>query len=275
MRSSCSSATPTRRRSPPRSSSWSPTGSPAGIAAQDATLWGPAAEDEAGKRLAWVDLSETSPAAGRRDRRAARSSCASAGLTRVVLCGMGGSSLAPEVICGAAGVELDVLDSSDPDFVRAALEDRLAETVVVVSSKSGGTVETDSQRRAFEKAFADAGIDPRRADRRGHRPRLAARPVGHARRATGCSCADPDVGGRYSALTAFGLVPSGLAGADIARAARRGRGDPRRPRGRLRRQPRPAPRRPARRRQPGRRRQAGAGRRRARRTPASATGPSS
>ena len=64
-------------------------------------------------------------------------------------CGMGGSSLAPEVICRAAGVELVVLDSSDPDFVRSALETDLDRTVVVVSSKSGGTVETDSQRRAF------------------------------------------------------------------------------------------------------------------------------
>ena len=54
-----------------------------------------------------------------------------------------------------------MLDSSDPDFVRTALDNDLAHTVVVVSSKSGGTVETDSQRRAYEKAFTDAGIDPR------------------------------------------------------------------------------------------------------------------
>ena len=128
---------------------------------------------------------------------------------------MGGSSLAPEVICAAAGVELDVLDSSDPDFVRTALEDRLAETVVVVSSKSGGTVETDSQRRAFEKAFRDAGIDP--AERivvvtdPGSPLEKSAREAGYR-----VFLADPSVGGRFSALTAFGLVPSGLAGADIA-----------------------------------------------------------
>jgi glucose-6-phosphate isomerase len=137
------------------------------------------------------------------------------GLSRVVLCGMGGSSLAPEVICAAAGVELVVLDSSDPDFVRAALEDRLAETVVVVSSKSGGTVETDSQRRAFEKAFDDVGIDPAEriivvTDPGSPLAELAER----SRYRT--FLADPDVGGRYSALTAFGLVPSGLAGADIS-----------------------------------------------------------
>ncbi len=130
-----------------------------GVAAQDPTLWGPAAESEAGKRLAWVALPESS-----RDLVTEVSTLEvefrQRGITKVVLCGMGGSSLAPEVICGAAGVELHVLDSSDPDFVRTALEDRLAETVVVVSSKSGGTVETDSQRRAFEKAFTDAGIEP-------------------------------------------------------------------------------------------------------------------
>ena len=130
---------------------------------------------------------------------------------------MGGSSLAPEVICATAGVELTVLDSSDPDQVRAALGDRLDRTVVVVSSKSGSTVETDSQRRAFEAAFEAAGIDPAGPDRGRDRPRQPARqgrprPPGYR-----VVNADPDVGGRYSALTAFGLVPSGLAGADVGR----------------------------------------------------------
>ena len=127
---------------------------------------------------------------------------------------MGGSSLAPEVICGAAGVELDVLDSSDPDFVRTAIDNDLAHTVVVVSSKSGGTVETDSQRRAYEKAFTDAGIDPRE--------RIVVvtdpgSPLDQSATEAGYRVfrADPTVGGRFSALTAFGLVPSGLAGADI------------------------------------------------------------
>jgi glucose-6-phosphate isomerase len=185
-----------------------------GIAGEEPTLWGPAAEEEAGKRLAWVDLPESSKQLVT-EISTLEVELRERGLSRVVLCGMGGSSLAPEVICGAARVELVVLDSSDPDFVRAALEDRLAETVVVVSSKSGGTVETDSQRRAFEKAFRDADLDPAErivvvtdpgsplaelAEQAGYRTFLA----------------DPDVGGRYSALTAFGLVPSGLAGADVA-----------------------------------------------------------
>ncbi len=183
-------------------------------AAQDPTLWGQAAVDESAKRLGWVALSETSRSLVT-EISTLHVEHREKGLSKVVLCGMGGSSLAPEVICGAAGVDLDVLDSSDPDFVRTALEDRLAETVVVVSSKSGGTVETDSQRRAFEKAFRDAGIDPAE--------RIVVvtdpgSPLEESARAAGYRVflADPTVGGRFSALTAFGLVPSGLAGADIA-----------------------------------------------------------
>jgi glucose-6-phosphate isomerase len=181
--------------------------------AQDATLWGPAAEDEAGKRLAWTGLHRTSrPLLGQ--VAAIREELREEGVDHVVLCGMGGSSLAPEVICATAGVGLTVLDSSDPDQVRAAVADRLDRTVVVVSSKSGSTVETDSQRRAFVDAFISADID--------HTRRIVVvtdpgSPLDAQSRAEGYRVvnADPNVGGRYSALTAFGLVPSGLAGADI------------------------------------------------------------
>ena len=185
------------------------------IAGRDATLWGPEAEDEAGKRLAWVSLAEESRALvdeiiGLRDVLADR------GHDRVVLCGMGGSSLAPEVICATNGVALTVLDSSDPDCVRRALEDRLERTTVVVSSKSGGTVETDSQKRAFEQAFRDADLEPA-----AHIVVVTdpGSPLDEAAAEAGYRVfhADPEVGGRYSALTAFGLVPSGLAGADIRR----------------------------------------------------------
>ena len=96
-----------------------------GIAGQDPTLWGPAAEEEAGKRLAWVDLPERSKALVT-EISTLEVELRERGLARIVLCGMGGSSLAPEVICAAAGVELVVLDSSDPDFVRAAPERDLA-----------------------------------------------------------------------------------------------------------------------------------------------------
>ncbi len=182
--------------------------------AKDATLWGPEAESEASIRLSWVGLATSSrPLVG--EIAALREVFAEEGIDHVVLCGMGGSSLAPEVICATAGKPLVVLDSSDPDYVRRAISDDLEHSVVVVSSKSGSTVETDSQRRAYEQAFTDAGIDP------------AARivvvtdpgsPLDAEARAKGYRVvnADPNVGGRYSALTAFGLVPSGLAGVDVS-----------------------------------------------------------
>jgi glucose-6-phosphate isomerase len=184
------------------------------LIAKDATLWGPDAEAEASIRLGWLDLFEESRAlvpaiAG------LRADLQGEGVDRIVLCGMGGSSLAPEVITRHDGVDLVVLDATDPEQVGAALDGDLQSTAIVVSSKSGSTVETDSQRRLFEQAFTDAGIDA--ASRiivvtdPGSPLEEASRAAGYRRIFT----ANPEVGGRYSALTAFGLVPSGLAGADI------------------------------------------------------------
>src|SRR3546814_1575209 len=132
---------------------------------------------------------------------------------------MGGSSLAPEVIAQTAGVPLVILDSTAPGQVLAVIDGDaeaggLEKTVLVVSSKSGSTVETDSAKRAFEAAFRDLGIDPL--------ARIVVvtdpgSPLDESARADGYRVfhADPEVGGRYSALTAFGLVPAGLAGVDI------------------------------------------------------------
>ena len=184
---------------------------------KDATLWGPDAEDEAAKRLGWLDL----PASSRElvDRlEQLRAELTGEGLDRIVLCGMGGSSLAPEVICRTAGVPLVVLDTTDPGQVAAAMTD-LDRTVVVVSSKSGGTVETDSQRRAFLTAFAEAGLDEKQAGARFVVVTDPGSPLSETAAAMGARAvflADPTVGGRYSALSAFGLVPSALAGADVA-----------------------------------------------------------
>src|SRR5436309_15537789 len=121
------------------------------LTAQDPTLWGTEAEPEASIRLSWTTLHESSrPLLAEID--ALRAELHGEGVDRVVLAGMGGSSLAPEVITRTAGVPLVVLDGTDPEQVRSALVD-LERTVLVVSSKSGGTVETDSQRRTFEQAF--------------------------------------------------------------------------------------------------------------------------
>lgn len=181
---------------------------------KDPTLWGPDAESEAAIRLGWVEAPAIS-APLVPQILALRAELQSEGVNRIVLAGMGGSSLAPEVITKTAGVELVVLDSTDPDQVRAAVQDRLAETALVVSSKSGSTLETDSQRRIFEQEFNAAGIDAKRriivVTDPGSPLDTSAREAGYR----AVFNADPNVGGRYSALTAFGLVPSGLAGVDI------------------------------------------------------------
>jgi glucose-6-phosphate isomerase len=190
-------------------------GLPQALAQKDATLWGPEAAPEAGIRLGWLDAVRV----GREllpELERLRAELTAEGVTRVVLAGMGGSSLAPEVICGTAGKALVVLDTTDPGQVRAALASDLDTTVVVVSSKSGGTVETDSHRRAARAAFEAAGIDP--SDRivvvtdPGSPLEQTAKNEG----TRAVFLADPDVGGRYSALTAFGLVPAALAGVDVA-----------------------------------------------------------
>ena len=180
--------------------------------AKDHTLWGREAESESAIRLGWVEAASISLTLVP-ELQKLRAEHAANGITRVVLCGMGGSSLAPEVIAKTFGAELVVLDSTDPSQVKAALNGNLATTVVVVSSKSGSTVETDSQKRSFEAAFDALGIDKteriiivtdpdspmhKQAKLDGYRVFLA----------------DPTVGGRYSGLTAFGVVPTMLAGVD-------------------------------------------------------------
>ncbi|MGI8433737.1 MAG: glucose-6-phosphate isomerase [Nocardioidaceae bacterium] len=185
------------------------------LGAQDATLWGHDAEPEASIRLSWVGLARSSRVL-LAEIDALRAELWGEGIDQVVLCGMGGSSLAPEVISRTYDVPLAILDSTNPHVVTRAVEGDLQRTVVVVSSKSGGTLETDSQRRAFFSAFEAAGIDA--ASRLvavtdpGSDLEKLARDAGYRR----VFLADPHVGGRYSALTAFGLVPTGLAGVDVS-----------------------------------------------------------
>jgi glucose-6-phosphate isomerase len=184
-----------------------------GITAQDPALWGPDAEDEAGKRLGWTEAVTVSRPLVKQIV-ALRDELRAKGVNHIVLGGMGGSSLAPEVITRTANVELTVLDSTEPGQVLAALRDRLETTAVVISSKSGSTLETDSQRRIYEKSFQEVGVDPRErivvVTDPGSPLDASAREAGYR-----VFNADPNVGGRYSALTAFGLVPSGLAGVDL------------------------------------------------------------
>jgi glucose-6-phosphate isomerase len=193
-------------------------GVPAALMAKDPGLWGPDAAEEAATRLGWL----TAPASSRSllgSLSVLAGKVREDGLDHVVLAGMGGSSLAPEVIGRSAGVPLTVLDTADPHQVAAALADRLETTLVVVSSKSGSTVETDSHRRIYERAFAGLGLSPQDVARRFVVVTDLGSPLEKIANEAGYHVvlADPDVGGRYSALTAFGLVPTALAGVDVSR----------------------------------------------------------
>ena len=192
-------------------------GVPGALAAKDPSLWGPDAEAEAAVRLGWLDAPAVSRLLlGELAQLAERAR--HDGLDHIVLAGMGGSSLAPEVITRTAGVALTVLDTTDPHQVARALGDRLDRTLLVVSSKSGSTIETDSHRRIYEEALHDLGLGPDELARRFVVVTDPGSPLEETARKAGYHVvlADPNVGGRYSALTAFGLVPSALAGADVA-----------------------------------------------------------
>jgi glucose-6-phosphate isomerase len=182
------------------------------LKSKDSTIWGPDAQAEASIRLNWIDLPESSRellpqfdalAAKHRDK------------SNVILCGMGGSSLGPEVIAQTFSKQLFVLDSTDPNYIAHALSFDLAKSVVVVSSKSGSTIETASQRALFEGAFKDAGLNP--VD---HMVFVTdpGSPLDKQVREAGFTVvnADPNVGGRFSVLSPFGLVPAALIGVDVS-----------------------------------------------------------
>jgi len=184
------------------------------LASKDSTLWGAAAEGEARVRLNWIDLPHAS-----RDLLpqldALSAWVRSNNLTKFILCGMGGSSLAPEVIAKTYGKKLTVLDSTDPEQIKLAIPADLNETLVIVGSKSGSTIETASQKAFFEKLFIDAKLNPKDHMVVVTDPNS---PLDQSARASSLRVinADPNVGGRFSALSAFGLVPAAILGIDVS-----------------------------------------------------------
>jgi len=180
---------------------------------RDSSLWGQEAQAEASIRLGWTAPPRSwIPLA--RELMALREELTGRNINRVVLCGMGGSSLGPEVMAASASIPLTVIDATHPDEVGPELAKDLSGTAVVVSSKSGGTVETDSQRRAFEAALVSQGLNP--VD---HIVIVTdpGSPLHHASHEAGYRVFEGDatIGGRFSAISPFGLVPMGLAGMDL------------------------------------------------------------
>ena len=146
-----------------------------------------------------------------------------AGFTHALLLGMGGSSMAPEVLRCTFGVkdgylDLAVLDSTDPGAVLEKMEELdVSKTLYIVSTKSGGTVETAS----FMKFFYNEALKLVGADKAGQHF-IAITDPGSSLESTAKELKfkkiflnDPNIGGRYSALSYFGLVPAALIGMDL------------------------------------------------------------
>lgn len=181
------------------------------LALKDPNIWGEKAKTEAAIRLNWVDLPITSfELINVLKTLIAKFS----GKDRLVLCGMGGSSLAPEVLAATYRKPIFILDSTDPNYVSHSLSGDLSRTVVLISSKSGSTIETTSQRAFFEAEFMAAKLNPTEHIVFCTDPNS---PLDIDSRAKGYEVinADPNVGGRFSALSAFGLTPAALLGISI------------------------------------------------------------
>lgn len=143
------------------------------------------------------------------------------GFSQVVLLGMGGSSLAPEVFMKTFGNRpgcppLAVLDSTDPDAVRE-VQERItaAETLFIVSSKSGGTIETLSLYKFFWEKVAEKRGDPGGNFVAITDPGSPLETMARERNFRHVFSSPPEVGGRYAALTYFGLVPAALIGVEV------------------------------------------------------------
>jgi transaldolase/glucose-6-phosphate isomerase len=199
--------------------------------AKDPTLWvDDPATPELRDRLGWLDAPQRFQGKAA-ELQAFADEVKAGGFDRLLLLGMGGSSLAPEVFARTfrrrpGSAALAVVDTTHPDAVQAALDGgEVATTLFVVSSKSGTTIETSSLYQLCWKAAGGNGAqfvaitDPGTA-----LAQLAA-----ARGFRRCFENDPEIGGRFSALTYFGLVPAALTGVPVPevleRAADRARAD--------------------------------------------------
>src|SRR5699024_8050498 len=123
------------------------------IAERDATVWGPDAAELASQRLGWTDL-HTRAAGLIEQIDALREELAADGIDRIVLAGMGGSSLGAEVIARAHRADLVVVDTTDPLDIAALCDgEDLDRSAMVVATKSGTTIETVSVASAFAQAL--------------------------------------------------------------------------------------------------------------------------
>lgn len=191
---------------------------------KDASLWteDPAIAEKIVNRLGWLESPFKMLSSCRQIERFA-AEVAKAGFAHVVLLGMGGSSLCPEVCAKTFGSrkgypELLVLDNTSPDAV-LAVEKRidLKKTLFIPASKSGTTIETNSFYKYFRERLISCGIK-----NVGEHfiaitdPGTSLAELGRKEGFRAVFENPPDIGGRFSALSFFGLVPMALLGLDIA-----------------------------------------------------------
>jgi glucose-6-phosphate isomerase len=189
--------------------------------ARDGTLWSASGKDpdEVAGWLGWLDLPDAMASRADECARLARDVRAD-GYTRAAVLGMGGSSLAPELFSRVfggpsateRGMELRILDSTHPDAVRGFREwAQSARTLFCVSSKSGSTTEPN----AFHAAMSD--VAPALDFVAITDPGSSLADLARAQEFRAIVDGRPDVGGRYSALSAFGLLPAALVSVDLER----------------------------------------------------------
>ncbi len=218
---SCRPRCPRRwaRRSRRALDDWREAGKLRELWARDAALW--TGKDE-GKWLAWLDIVDDRTA-DLATLQAFQDEVQEGGFTDVLLLGMGGSSLGPEVLAETFGKRggfptLHVLDSTDPQQI-AAFEAKvtMATTLVIVSSKSGGTLEPNILKAYFFDAMQKAVG----ADKAGAHFVAITDPSSHMQTVAESDgfrnifYGDPAIGGRYSVLSNFGMVPAAAMGVDL------------------------------------------------------------
>jgi len=172
-------------------------------------------------RLGWLNVADT--VGGEINRIVTLADAVKAeGIRSVYLLGMGGSSLCAEVIASVFGVadgypRLTVLDTTDERTItQAASSTEPEETLFIVASKSGGTVEGASMERFFWRRMKDAlGRDAGRHFIAITDPGTALQALAETRRYRDVFLNPADIGGRFSALSLFGLVPAALIGAPV------------------------------------------------------------
>jgi glucose-6-phosphate isomerase len=200
---------------------WAEQGKVRRLWARDPALW--TAADE-GAWLGWLDIADDQLARVDELRRVAADTW-EAGFSHVLLLGMGGSSLCPDVLKATFGrvagaPELFVLDSTDPGQI-ADTERKidLARTLFIVSSKSGSTLEPN----LFKQYFFDRVTRVVGAARAGSRFIAITDPGSQLEKVAAADgfrrivAGVPSIGGRYSALSDFGMLPAAIMGLDVAR----------------------------------------------------------